>query len=302
MPDALPAWTDHAVLVYGPRKGGTTLFQNLLDGSAELMVYPAELKLKLLARLPSGLMTKAQYLKETRIPEMAKNRLDVEEYRRLWDALPEAELSGDLGRFIRFDAVFVQRSADNAPPAPRLWCAKEVGGDTDKVLALWRQAFPQGKVLMILRDPRMVTRAVLRDRRRKGRRLSLWRIARETLDPLRVRARQRAHLGADWVHAVDYERLVADTPGVMREVAQFLTIPYDPAFSFPSIFGEPVVVATSSRHEKGVFASDAGWKDGLTHRELAVVASASVIGYMMTGPWTLPAKLRRGRAQAPTSP
>ena len=45
---ALPAWTENAVLVYGPRKGGTTLLQNLLDGGDHLFVYPDELKLKFL--------------------------------------------------------------------------------------------------------------------------------------------------------------------------------------------------------------------------------------------------------------
>jgi hypothetical protein len=44
----LPSWTNKAVLVYGARKSGTTMLANLLDGGDKLLVYPSEMKLKLL--------------------------------------------------------------------------------------------------------------------------------------------------------------------------------------------------------------------------------------------------------------
>ncbi|MEF8848944.1 MAG: hypothetical protein V5A68_07410, partial [Candidatus Thermoplasmatota archaeon] len=40
------SWLDNAVLIYGPRKAGTTLLDNLLDGNSELFVHPRELKIK----------------------------------------------------------------------------------------------------------------------------------------------------------------------------------------------------------------------------------------------------------------
>ncbi len=48
----LPPWVERGVLVYGPRKAGTTLFQNLLDGGDQVFAYPAELKLKSFIRKP----------------------------------------------------------------------------------------------------------------------------------------------------------------------------------------------------------------------------------------------------------
>ena len=47
-----PPWAEHGILVYGPRKAGTTLFQNLLDGGDQVFAYPAELKLKSFVRKP----------------------------------------------------------------------------------------------------------------------------------------------------------------------------------------------------------------------------------------------------------
>ena len=37
---------DKSVLVYGPRKAGTTLLQNLLDGGKQILMIPVELKIK----------------------------------------------------------------------------------------------------------------------------------------------------------------------------------------------------------------------------------------------------------------
>ncbi len=39
-------WQNNAVLIYGARKSGTTLLQNLLDGGEEILVFPNEIKLK----------------------------------------------------------------------------------------------------------------------------------------------------------------------------------------------------------------------------------------------------------------
>ena len=60
------SWIEQALLIYGPRKGGTTLYQNLLDGGAEVFVYPAELKLKYLARTP--VLTATDYHALVKLP------------------------------------------------------------------------------------------------------------------------------------------------------------------------------------------------------------------------------------------
>jgi hypothetical protein len=43
-----PDFLENAVLVYGPRKSGTTLLQSLLDGGAQMLMLPGEAKIKFL--------------------------------------------------------------------------------------------------------------------------------------------------------------------------------------------------------------------------------------------------------------
>lgn len=272
-----PAWIDRGVLVYGPRKAGTTLFQNLLDGSPALFAYPAELKLKYFARHPGKADDIETYFAKSRVTTARSANFDPAPYEAAWQqALKERSLKG-LGDFIRFDAFAVRQGVSGMGEEPQLWCAKEVGGPADAILGLWRRHFPKGKALFIMREPLMVTRAVLNDRRRKERKLSLREIIRETLDPMRVVAAQAKHLGDPDVHIVSYEHLVADTEAVMRGIAAFLGIPYDDILTRPSIFGEVQVVRTSSRKTAEVFAPAQSWTDGLEPREIRIVSRVSAM-------------------------
>ncbi|MBC8037160.1 MAG: sulfotransferase [Rhizobiales bacterium] len=271
----LPQWLDRGVLVYGPRKAGTTLFQNLLDGSGQLLAYPAELKLKYFARHPGKAGDIAAYHSKSRIASVKSSRFNVAEYEKLWaEALDLRQLSS-FGALVRFDAWAVQQSISKSSAEPELWCAKEVGGPADSILADWRRMFPKGKALFIVREPLMITRAVINDRRRKKIRLSFRQIVRETIDPMRVVAAQSKYLNDPYVHILTYENLVEDTAGTMRKAAAFLGIPYSPVFTTPTIFGEPQIVRTSSRKTTEVFAPAQSWTDGLTARERWIVAWTS---------------------------
>ena len=265
--NAIAPWLDNAVLVYGPRKAGTTLLQNLLDGTDALAVYPAELKLKYFVKnRPEGRLVDA-YRARSRIAEIKSPHFSIEKYHEMW----RNDADGSLGELIRRDMANVMAASDGRSD-PRLWAAKEVGGRTDAILTEWRRLFPQGRVLFILRDPLMVTRAVLNDRRRKERELSIFEIARETIDPLRVVATAARHLEDKGTLAVTYEDLVSDTPATMKRVAGFLGIPFDEVLTHPTLFGEPIVVRTASRAEKDVFRSDEKWFDGLSPRERRIVS------------------------------
>ena len=129
-----------------------------------------------------------------------------------------------LAALIRQDAGFVLASCFNPPERLRLWCAKEVGGETDGIFALWRSMFPAGRIVLILRDPLMITRAILKDRRKKGRKLSIWRIAREAWDGFRVTKAESRQLGQPGVMAISYEQLVSDTETTMQRVLAFLAV------------------------------------------------------------------------------
>lgn len=270
----LPEWVDRGVLIYGPKKGGTTLFQNLLDGSERLLVYPTELKLNRFFRRPDRLRTIAAYLDNSWVPGVETELLSKPRYMELWaHAIRRQELKG-LAELTRYDAFAVARSKVGSAEGYRMWCTKEIGGETDTVLDAWRDMYPKGKTILILRDPAMVTRARLNDRRRKKIHLSLRKIVDYTLDPLRVVKTQAKRLGDADTLGIAYEDVVADTPGAMARVARFLDIPYDPVFERPTLFGEPVVVRTSSKRTTSVFRSKASWRQGLTLREIVIVSLA----------------------------
>ncbi len=268
-------WLDRGVLVYGPRKSGTTLFQTLLDGSDELFAYPDELKLK---RRSGRSITSDAYLRRCRVASVVSDRLSIEGYKSLWR---EAGLDGarwPLGDLVRFDALCVVKSIDRPPGHPTLWCAKEVGGGRRDILALWRRMFAPGKALFLVRDPLFTTRAVLNDRRRKGVRLPVSDVVHQVTDPLRTMRRQMRYLDDPDVHFTVYEDLVADPEREMRKVTEFLGIGWSPTFTRPSLFGEPVVVRTASQQTTEVFRpTTKSWRDGLTEREQKIVAVAARI-------------------------
>lgn len=281
IPAELPSWVERGVLVYGPRKAGTTLLQNLLDGSDQLFVYPAELKLKWFVRAPERMRDAGAYRAQSRIPAVSSPHLSQERYAALWSAAMARGAPGTLAGLVRHDAWFVYASCARPPQDVEMWCTKEVGGATAQILEAWAAMFPEGRRLLITRDPRMVTRAVLHDRRRKGRRLSLREIVRETLDPMRVVAAEARLIGAGDTFVVAYEDLVEDTAGVMRAIAGFLGVAYTPDFTAPSVFSSPVVVRTSSRQTTEVFRASVDWHEGLTRRERLVVASARALASLL---------------------
>ena len=274
---ALPAWTENAVLVYGPRKGGTTLLQNLLDGGDHLFVIWTEHKSKFLVSHDWGQRHNREvdidrYRSWSRVATVSSPRLSQDSYAKLRDRLAPSGPTLGLQHLMRHDVLNVYHSVTPRPPTPKLWCAKDVGGKTDRMLKLWFDSFPDGRALFIVRDPLMATRAILNDRRRKGARLTLRQIAREVLISSRVVKAQTKFLDDPRILAIAYEQLVADTRAVMRRVADFLGVPYSEHFERPSIFGDAVVVSTSSRETKDVFAEQAKWFHGLTLRERAVVS------------------------------
>ncbi|WP_170984256.1 sulfotransferase [Rhodoligotrophos defluvii] len=275
------AWLESAVLTYGPRKAGTTLLQNLLDGGDQLFAYPAELKLKSLVRHPLGADPVGHYAETSRIPQIASPHFAVERYRQAWNAArSRRDWHPDLRELICFDLATVYDLCTNRPRRPSGWCAKDVGGDTDAIMQAWRRMFPEGRAIFIVRDPLMITRAVLQDRRRKSIRLPFRRILYETLDPLRVVASQAKYLTDSDVLVISYEHLVRDPKAVMGRVADFLGIDWFPNLAVPTIFGEPVVVRTASRAERSVFHEDRIWTDGLTWREKLIVATVHALAQL----------------------
>jgi len=276
-----PAWLERAILIYGPRKAGTTLYQNLLDGAPGLAAYPVEMKLKYFVRQPlSAPVPVNDYLERSKLKNLKHKGFSQANYLASWQEVKAKALP--LKALIAHDLTALATARPEMAAAAQ-WSAKEVGGDTRRIIAAWRKMFPQGKVLFIVRDPLMVTRAVLNDRRRKDRRLPFWQIMRETFDPMRVVSAQLALSDSPDVLTIAYEDLVRDTETVMRAVARFTGLAFAPAMLKPTLLGESTVVATASQASESVFRSEAAWSDGLTLREKIIVALTHALFSLLPG-------------------
>jgi hypothetical protein len=266
---------DRAVLIYGPRKAGTTLLQRLLDGS-DLYVYPTELKIKRLCVGPmiEPITNLEQYLGTNRL---AQEDIDGFDRVRFVDGLTR-RLSGAASCR---DVVLAEIKAaiESSPPGEWSgWAVKEVGGDFRDILRRWKDMFPDSRVVVIVRNPFFVSRSIFRERRRLGKRLGIgWKI-RQILQPWMVLEAIGLQMGRDDVHVVYYEDLVSDTEGQMRVLARFLGIPFVPALTYPTLFKEPTIVRTASRQEKRVFREQRRFWDGLDPIETALL---TVIGGLM---------------------
>ena len=85
-------------------------------------------------------------------------------------------------------------------------------------------------------------------------------------------------MGEKSVHIVCYEDLTNDPEKVMRGVCRYLGVSYHPCMSKPTIFGESVVVNSSSKVTTEVFKSEISWRSELTTREvLCVMLSRAIL-------------------------
>lgn len=289
------------VLVYGPRKGGTSLLQNLIDGGSCLLMMPGELKLKVFVRKPERARADPAGLFSTRgrsffpamierarqqslatddthdigglpVCEMAR-LLDVDEY-----AARIAAIRGnDVRELLQADAIAFASALRGNPTSIRRWASKEVGGNPTKILELFCQHFPQGQVVLAVRQPEFIIRSIIRDRKRKGVRMSIRSILHECQDAQRI-LRYAYERGCREHLVVAYEQLTADVAGEMGRICQALGIPFEEVLTKPTTLGEPVVVDTSSQKTKDVFRQPSSWRKDLTCREVTVIRCFQTLG------------------------
>ncbi len=272
MESDVPKWTENGVLLYGPRKSGTTLLQNLHDGGGDLLVYPSEMKLKKFISIVWGNHSSAvkTYYDHSTVRGKDFPNFSKEKYSDY-----VTEVSGhrmnSLREVIQRDLAGIHECIKEKSGTPLFWVAKEVGGPTTSIISFWKQLFFDGKVIMILRDPAMVTRSVILDRRRKGRKLSVREIYDQTKAPIKVLSEQLSMVGTPGMHFVHYEKLTENPGDVMRQICDFLGVEHKESFGYPSIFGEKVITTTSSRKTNKVFKSNKKWYNDLSPVEMSAV-------------------------------
>ena len=276
--EELPAWLcDKPVLLYGARKAGTTLLQNLCDGGDELIVYPAEMKLKKLRKVlwsaePESILE--QYDAKCELEEAPS--LHLENYGKLIASLKDQSI-GSLGELIQHHIQILHQCVDGPEWTPKRWAVKEVGGDTDVLIRLWRHMYLSSKIVLILRDPLMTIRSIIRQRRSQKVKMSVSKIFREVRDVFQVVTAISRLMGEKSVHIVCYEEMTDDPEKVMRGVCNYLEVNFHEKMTQPTIFGNSVVVNTSSKSTDKVFKTEVSWKNDLTVREVLCVTLSKAL-------------------------
>jgi hypothetical protein len=294
-------------LVYGPRKGGTTLLQSLLDGGQDVVMLPGELKLKWLAqrtelsahdfaefyaqrgrldfryllqrdehnRVLKPLRAKKTYHFASFSTEQTEAIFDASRYAHRLEVLRNQSFDASTHQAFAkqiltedVDAFIASLKFSN--PGWKTWASKEVGGDTRAVLEYWRRTFPQGRVVFLVREPIFVVRSIITDRRRKNETMSsgqIWRECREAQNII-----NRAFEYSDREMMVTYENLTNNVESEMKRVVEHLGIGFDKVLTTPTTLGREMVVRTASREEKGVFKQAPDWRSNLTPREIRVIS------------------------------
>lgn len=296
------------ILVFGPRKSGTSLLHNLLDGGSELVMIPGELKLhplRILQEMNASPREKARhYLHYGRLdferliewhnekpqanPEYAFDGLSVEQTREAFDveryvaqlgemltAPPCEESDVALARDLVERDVAAFLSSVKQPPANlKFWASKEVSKKPEITIPFWRQLYPKSRIVYLVRQPEFIVRSILNNRRRKGIRVSrrmIWSHCVEAQHFVNF-AYEASHWPRDERPIfLSYEEMTTSPKTVMQRVAQDLGLTFEPILAKPTTLGIPMVVRTSSRATTEVFRQESSWRKGLTRREILII-------------------------------
>ncbi len=257
------------VLIYGPRKSGSTLLQRMIDGS-DLFVLPGETKIKSYPKFPSGdLLDEAMTDDFFRASKRNLKDFKLDTYDRI--VRQKSGLIKNIRGYIDLDIEASLGGFGYHIADCKGWCIKEVGGDPDYIISKFLEAYPEGKVIMIFRNPRYVARSVYMKKKSNNKIIDIPKIIREAKAPWQVMARQKKYLEMPNVYRVDYEKLVGDPASTMRSVAGFLEIPFNDVLTHPTMNGQNSIVRSSSRKTDRVFISQTGLREGITLSEFLVI-------------------------------
>lgn len=269
------------VLIYGPRKSGSTLLQRMLDGG-NLFVLPSETKIKKYPKFIKNIdITNEKHISTNQFYKAYFNasqgtfeNFNNNNYdKTIIEGINEVK---NLKKFISLDikatlAGFNQHVSDFSG-----WIIKEVGGDPDYIISQFLKSYPNGKVILNFRNPAYITRSVYRDRRRKGIKLNILKMYIEAKKPWKVIIKQSKYINDPRIFRVDYENLINNPQKSMEAIATFLNIPFNDIFLYPTLNSKKVVVLTASKKTKKIFISKDKVYTDLNFLEYLMI---SVIGF-----------------------
>jgi hypothetical protein len=272
------------VLVHGPRKGGTTMLQGLLDTPGRLMMRPGELKLKRLY-VPKGIKFNDQGALFAAISDTYNGRDTYygdpgASYRSTLDAAIHRGTS--VADLVTLEVLEMRRALapQLASVEPELIAFKEVGRRVlqPSVLQAARLLFPRLKVVLITRAPWAVASAVYRERRRRRKAMDFSDLLKQAVEPWQVLFSQMALADAPLLLLLSYEALVLDPPRAAARLETFLELPSGTLdFVATTEFGKPTTTRTASVDASAVFVSQARWYNRLNLLQVTVIVlTASV--------------------------
>lgn len=272
------------VLLYGCRKSGTTLFQRLLDGTHELFVLPSETKIKNYINLNdkserssgfSSLNMEDIYPFCFRAAKKNWDEVNDEVYRN-WIENHFKKVAS-LKDFIHLDIEASMRSMGKNPEEHPNWAIKETSGDTKQIISSFLDAFPNGKVIVIYRDPRHITSAIYREKKRTGTKMGFLRRMSIARHPYGIINKMEAYKNSPRIYRVNYENLVKSTPDVMKGVANFLKISYSDVLNMPTINGKICKVPSSTENKKKVFRNKSPLTNNINLIEYLIIKYYSIV-------------------------
>lgn len=267
------------ILIYGPRKSGSSLLQCLLDNE-EMFTHPNESKFIGFEKLMADRCSRAVFNRhmkwyfqfEYEVP------VSISVYNELFNMLPELKSASD---YILLDLEYAKKYSYK-DSEDRQSCThsiiKEVGGNPKSVLESFFKTFKDGKCVFIFRDPRDCASAVFRQRRKANRKVALRDLFFLAYEPYRVMEALLGREGDSRFLFCHYENMTSNPEAVcdtFRTFAELSKAP-DPV---PTLNGRQVSVKTASQGdgEGKIFIRKNNWWDGLEFRERCVVFIFSVL-------------------------
>lgn len=291
------------VLIYAPRKSGSTLLHNLLDGHSNVISIPGEVKLTKIVssekeikergffdwfcehgvsflnyEILSGSNEIYKKLGNLDKKTIEKN-FNVEKFIELfWQKAEHCKFSDKNNTnltavFNHFLQCYI--SATNSETSQKKYIIfKEVGGNPVLVLLLFKSIFPEGKVILNTRSTVYTTRSIILDRSRKGISLSFKKVIMELLEANTINQvihsiNTNANINTYWT---SYEKIITNTEKEMKTLTKFLNIEFEDSLLIPSVLSCDTIVVTSSKKTTEVFSSQLTekWDSGLLlHQKIA---------------------------------
>lgn len=284
------------ILIYGPRKAGTSLLQNLLDGTKDILVIPEELKIKKILRYKGKeksdsffehgrsiftknfIMNPKIRLKDnffrmgTLKKESIDDKIDTNYYIKKSNEILQKNLE-EWKEIIQEDVLNFYNSLKRKQPY-KFWASKEVGDHPKKIKQFFKKIFPKSRFIFIIRQPRYVVRSIILQRKRNNIKLTTKQIFHEYLKVQHIINYYYENKDRNFHILVFYEDLIKDTEKNMKIISSYLGIRFSDIMDDPTLLGEKTKVLTSSRNEKSVFQKNNRWTDKLTLREIIGIITA----------------------------